>query len=462
VAPGTFDVVRFTDRGLGNDSYLLVAGDVAVALDPARDVHRYLGAAELRGARITAAVETHLHADFVSGSRQLAVRGVLVYASASGDLSFPHRPVRDLDRVRVDGLSLTALATPGHSPEHLAFLVEEGDPPILFTGGALIAGGAARTDLLGEDRTVELARALYRTLHGRLAELPDETVVHPTHGAGSFCSTGGGGSEDRSTTLGFERKHNHLFTADSEEAFLQALLSSYGMFPPYFLQLREVNRAGPRVLEDPPALVRLEPSDVERELAAGSLLLDVRGTQAYAAGHVRGALMVPLDGGSFAVRLGWVVPWGTRLVLVADDQARARNAVVKAEGIGYDDVAGWATFESLRDAGLPAAEIPIVDADELACRLEEADRPTVLDVRHPPEWEEGTLPGAMTIEFGVLAQTVPEELRRGPLITYCASGARAAIAASLLERAGVEGVSVFPGGPGEWQGSGRRLEKRVA
>ena len=452
------DIVRFTDPGLGNDAYLLVVGPVGVVLDPARDVRRYVAAADERNARIVAAVETHLHADFVSGARQLAGRGADVYASDSGDLAFPHRAVREGERIEADGLVLRAVATPGHSPEHLSYLVEEADPPVLFTGGALIPGGAARTDLLGQERTVELARLLYRTLHERLAEFPDETVVHPTHGGGSFCSTGGPASEDRSTTLGFERKHNPLLTADSEEAFLETLLSGYGLFPPYFLRLREVNRSGPRVLEEAPAPPPLEPADVRRELASGSWALDVRATKAYATGHLHGSVTVPLSGGSFAVRLGWVIPWATRMVLIADDEAAARKAAVKAAGIGYEDVAGWSTFQSLRDSGMPVAQTQVVDAEEVARRLEGEDRPIVLDVRHPPEWTEGTLPGATTVEFGVLARGIPEELRARPTITYCASGARAGIAASLLERAGIDSVAVFPGGPKEWRGSGRRLE----
>jgi hydroxyacylglutathione hydrolase len=167
---------------------------------------------------------------------------------------------------------------------------------------------------------------------------------------------------------------------------------------------------------------------------------------------------VPLSGGSFAVRLGWVIPWATRMVLIADDEAAARKAAVKAAGIGYEDVAGWSTFQSLRDSGMPVAQTQVVDAEEVARRLEGEDRPIVLDVRHPPEWTEGTLPGATTMEFGVLARGIPEELRARPAITYCASGARAGIAASLLERAGIDSVAVFPGGPKEWRGSGRRLE----
>jgi hydroxyacylglutathione hydrolase len=457
VVERSLDVIRFTDPGLGNDAYVLVSGETAVAVDPARDVRRYLRAAEERDATIIAAVETHLHADFVSGVRELAARGADVYAGEAAGLAFPHRPVREGTRVEVDGVALVGLATPGHSPEHLAYLVE-GDPPILFSGGALIPGGAARTDLLGEERTVELARLLYRTLHERLAELPDETVVHPTHGGGSFCSTGGGGSEDRSTTLGFERKYNPLFNADSEESFLETLLSGYGLYPPYFLRLREINRTGPRVLNDRPP-PRLHPDDVDRELTAGSWALDVREPKAYATGHLRGSVVVPLRGGSFSVRMGWVVPWGTRLVLVADDEAAAGKAAAKAAGIGYEDVAGWATFDSLRDAGMPVATTPIVDSEELRRRLEPPDRPILLDVRHPPEWEEGTLPGAMTVEFGDLSREIPDELRREPVIAYCASGARAAVAASLLERAGIDPVTLFLGGPGEWRASGRQLDR---
>jgi rhodanese-related sulfurtransferase len=304
---------------------------------------------------------------------------------------------------------------------------------------------------------VELGRLLYRTLHERLADLPDETVVHPTHGGGSFCSTGGPASADRSTTLGFERKHNPLFNADSEEAFLQTLLAGYGLYPPYFLRLRAFNRAGPRVLDGPLGPPQLEPGDVEREVAAGSWALDVRSPAAYGVGHLHGSVIVPLSGGSFAVRLGWVVPWGTRLVLVADDESSVSKATMKAAGIGYEDIAGWAMFESLRDAGMPVAKTRIIDAEELSSRLEGVGPPVLVDVRHPPEWAEGTLPDAVTVEFGALAERIPDELRRGPVITYCATGARASVAASLLERAGVDPIAVFPGGPDEWRASGRPL-----
>jgi hydroxyacylglutathione hydrolase len=449
------EVVRFTDRGLGNDSYLLVRGRTAIVVDPVRDVSRYHAAAGDRDARVLAAVETHLHADFVSGARELATRGAEVYASAAGHVRFPHRPVRDGERVDIEGISLKAVATPGHTPEHLSYVVEGVDPPVLFSGGALMRGGAARTDLLGSERTEELARALYRTLRERLGELPDETRVHPTHGAGSFCSSGESRG-DRSTTLGEERRHNPLLAAATEEEFVETLLSGFGLYPSYFLRLRDVNRAGPVLLEDLPPLLRLTGPELEKEIADGTWAVDLRPAKRYGESHLRGSIGIPLTD-IFTVWFGWVVPWQTRVVLVADEEPEAADASHRARGIGYEDVAGWATFEELAEAGLPLAETEMIDAVELERRIESPAPPVLLDVRRPVEVARGKIPGALTMETGRLAGEIPEGLG-GPLVAYCASGSRATVAASLLERAGVGPVSVFPGGVREWRDSGRVLE----
>jgi hydroxyacylglutathione hydrolase len=452
---GRREVVRFTDRGLGNDSYLLVRGRSAVVVDPVRDISRYHVAAGELHARVLAAVETHLHADFVSGARELATRGAEVYASAAGHVRFPHRPVRDGDRVDIDGISLKAVATPGHTPEHLSYIVEDVDPPVLFSGGALMPGGAARTDLLGPERTEELARALYRTLRERLGDLPDKTRVHPTHGAGSFCSSGGSRG-DRSTSLGEERQHNPLLAAATEEEFVETLLSGYGLYPSYFLRLRDVNRVGPVLLEDLPPLLRLTGPEVEEEIANGAWVVDVRPAKRYGEGHLRGCIGIPLTD-SFTVWLGWVVPWQTRVVLVADEEPEAADASHRARGIGYEDVTGWAAFEELAEAGLPLAETEMIDAVEVERRLESPTPPTLVDVRRPVEVARGKIPGAFAIEAGLLAEEIPEGLG-GPLVAYCSSGSRATVAASLLERAGVGPVSVFTGGVREWRDSGRILE----
>jgi hydroxyacylglutathione hydrolase len=449
------EIVRFTDRGLGNDSYLFVSEGVAVVVDPVRDVARYEAAARERSVRVVAAVETHLHADFVSGARELAIRGADVYASAAAHVRFPHRPVRDGDLIAIDGIRLKALATPGHTPEHLSFLIEDAEPPVLFSGGALMPGGAARTDLLGPERTEELARALFLTFRERLGDLPDETRVHPTHGAGSFCSSGGSHG-DRSTSLGDERRANPLFAAETEREFVERLLSGYGLYPTYFLRLRDVNRGGPLLLEDLPPLVKLTGPDVEEHIADGAWAVDVRPAVRFGMAHLQGSIGIPLRD-SFAVWLGWVVPWGARLLFVVDSEGEAADAAHRARGIGFEDVAGWAPFEELAEAGLTVAETEMIDAAELERQLESPEPPALLDVRRPGEVARGKIPGALAVEAGSLAGEVPEGLE-GPVVAYCASGSRATTAASLLERAGVGPVSVFPGGVREWRDSGRTLQ----
>jgi hydroxyacylglutathione hydrolase len=449
------EVVRFTDRGLGNDSYLYVRDGAAVVIDPVRDVSKYDAAAGELNARLVAALETHIHADFVSGARELGTRGSKVYASAAGHVRFPHRPVRDGDTIRIDGIVLRAVATPGHTPEHLSFLAEDTDPPVLFSGGSLMPGGAARTDLLGPERTEELARALYRTLHERLSHLPDETRIHPTHGGGSICSTGGSHG-DRSTFLGAERRTNPLLVAATEDEFVERLLSGYGLYPPYFLRLRDVNRGGPLLLEDLPPVSRLAAADVEKEIADGAWAVDARPARRFGEGHLRGTIGIPPTDG-FTVWLGWVVPWQTRLLLVADHAAEAVDAARRARAIGYDDIAGWASFEELAEADLPVAETEMIDAAELERRLSSTSAPVVVDVRRPVEVARGTIPSALALEAGRLAGEVPEGMN-GPVVTYCSSGSRATVAASLLERAGVGPVAVFPGGVREWRDSGRRLD----
>jgi glyoxylase-like metal-dependent hydrolase (beta-lactamase superfamily II)/rhodanese-related sulfurtransferase len=449
------EIVRFTDRGLGNDSYLFVRGGAAVVVDPVRDISRYHAAAEERSTRVVAAVETHLHADFVSGARELATRGAEVYASAAGHVRFPHHPVGDGELVEIDGIFLKALATPGHTPEHLSFLVEDADPPVLFSGGALIPGGAARTDLLGPERTEQLARALFRTFREGLAHLPDETRIHPTHGAGSFCSSGGSHG-DRSTTLGDERRNNPLFAASTEEEFVKKLLSGYGLFPSYFLRLRDVNRGGPLLLEDLPPLVKLSGPDFEKQVADGAWAVDVRSADRFGDAHVRGSVGISLRD-SFPVWLGWVVPWQSRLVFVVDRATEAMDAAHRARSIGFEDIAGWAPFDELAETGIPLAQTEMIDAAELERRLDSSDPPVVLDVRRPVEVARGKLPGALAVEAGRIAEAIPQGLG-GPLVAYCSSGSRATVAASLLERAGIGPVSVFPGGIREWRDSGRTLE----
>ena len=235
-------VVALVDEGLGNSSYLVDLSDGrALVVDPPRDPAHHLAVAEKRGLVISHSAETHLHADFVTGSRELAARGAAVVAPAAAGLDWPHRGQADGDEIDLGGLRLRALATPGHTPEHLAYLLLDGDEPVaLFSGGSLLVGSVARTDLIAADQTEPLARALWRSIVERLLALPDDLAVYPTHGAGSFCSAPAGG--ERTTTIGRERATNPLLAAADEDAFVARLLAGLGTYPPYFTELREVNR----------------------------------------------------------------------------------------------------------------------------------------------------------------------------------------------------------------------------
>ncbi|MFW6010019.1 MAG: MBL fold metallo-hydrolase, partial [Actinomycetota bacterium] len=299
------EIIPVVDEGLGNSSYVVDLGDgAALVLDPERDPRPYTAHLEHRGLEPRFVVETHLHADFVSGGRELAAAGAQLLAPRGSELGYADRPLEDGDELDLGGLRLQAIATPGHTPEHLAYLLLDGSRPVaLFSGGTLIAGGAARTDLLCPEHTEPLARQAYRSIRERLLALPDELPVYPTHGAGSFCSTTPGG--ERITTIGQERTANPLLADDpDEDSFVTRLLAGYGTFPPYFLELRAVNRNGPQVhgTSGPPLPAR-SVSEVAEAMRRDVEVVDTRSSHDFAAGHIPGALANPWRA-SFATRSG--------------------------------------------------------------------------------------------------------------------------------------------------------------
>ncbi len=445
------EIVPLVDEGLGNSAYLVSLGDGrALVVDPRRDPTPYLEMAERLNLRIAFVVETHLHADFISGSRELATFGATVLAPAASHLAGAYRGLEDGEEVDLGGLTLRAVATPGHTPEHLAYLLLDGSKPVaLFSGGAVLPGGAARPDLIGPEQTEPLARDLYRSAHQRLSSLPDDLAVYPTHGAGSFCSAGAG--EGRTTTLGRERHESLLFTAVAEEAFVHSFLNGLGTYPPYFLRLRSVNQRGTRLYGvKRPQLARLSIDEFRGQLAAGAIVIDVRPFVDFARGHIPGALSIVLRP-AFASWLGWIVPAGRPLVFVRAPSQDGRDLVEQCLKIGYENLVGEVEggIDAWRAAGLPVSTIAIRQVNE-----EPQGAP--LDVRQASEWASGHIPGAVHLELGsvmALARAVPA----GPLTIYCGHGERAMTAASLLEGQGRTSLAVLDGGFDAWRSAKRPI-----
>ncbi|MGC0333979.1 hydroxyacylglutathione hydrolase [Streptomyces sp. SAI-170] len=448
-------VIPLVDEGLGNSAYLVDLGDGrALAVDAPRDLRALHAEAERRGLRVAYAADTHLHADFLSGAVQLAHdHGATVLASAAGRRTFAHQGLGDGDEVDLGGLTLRALATPGHTDEHLSFLLLDGARELgVFTGGSLIVRSAARTDLLGAERTEELARAQFRSLR-RLSLLPDETPVWPTHGAGSFCSAPPGA--ERTTTVGAEKRANPLLAVADEDTFVRRLTGGLGSYPAYFDRLAETNRRGPAVLTSAPVLPDLDVGQVRALLARGGLVVDVRPAADYAAGHIPGSLSIALRA-QFATWLGWLVPEGTPLAFVVGDDQDPDDIVRQAYKIGYERLAGrlaggmaaWTT------AGQDRATLAYVTP-------EQAPHAPYVDVRQEAEYTAGHVPGALHLELGDLAAHA-DDVPSGAVVA-CGHGERAMTAASILERAGHTDLAVLAGGPRAYAAAhGERLAEGAA
>ena len=436
-------VIPLVDEGLGNSAYLVDLGDGrALAVDPSRDLRSVHAAAASRGLRIVFSAETHLHADFLSGSVQLAADGAQVLASATGGRTFPHRGLGEGEEVDLGGLTLRALTTPGHTPEHLSYLLLDGTTPLgVFTGGSLLVGAAARTDLVGAEHTEELARAQYRSLR---------RLSHPAR-------RNGGVPHPRSRVVllraARRRAHHHdrcaeghqpLPRAADEDTFVRLLLSSLGTYPAYFDRLGEVNRRGPALIEPNPALAALSPIDVQALRGSGAEIIDVRPYDAYAAGHIPGSLSITLRG-VFATWLGWLVPSpATPLVIVRDPDQDPDEVVWQALKIGYDRLAGELSggLAAWTAVGLPVASTRVSG-------LAATDPAAVVDVRQAAEFAAGHLPGAANVELGGLAARSAGLSGRG-VVVMCGHGERAATAASVLERSGVADAAMLIGGPQDW------------
>lgn len=452
-------VKPFVDEGLGNSSYLVASEETrrAVLIDPQRDVDRYIQVAQGLGLTLTHALETHLHADFVSGLRELAAQAdVVVGASAESNLAFDHMRLCEGDTISLGDLTLAVMTTPGHTPEHISFTLSESGkqtPAAVFTGGALIVGGAARTDLLGPHFTEPLTRLLFHTLHEKLFQLPDEVAVYPTHGAGSFCNVPS--RAERVTTIGNERKWNPLARAKSEYEFIAEALNGLPSYPTYFHYLRAVNQLRANVLQSIPLLPPLDAQTVREQMARGVAVVDTRTPREFADGHIPNAYGIPL-GAPLMTWAGWVIPFNTPIILIADDPRAREQAVRQLIRIGYDDVRGYLDggMNAWSAAGLPIARVPVMSVEELHRERERGSAPRVLDVRSESEWRAGHLAGATHIEGGRLTEDrlplSPEE----PLVVHCGHGDRSTVALSLLQRRGFQNLHLLFDGFSAWERAG--------
>ena len=442
---------------LAHASYLIGDQGEAVVVDPSRDVQMYLDEAAAHGLTIRWILETHLHADFVSGHRELAARtGATIAIGAKAEACYPHRPLLEGDEVRVGEVAIRALETPGHTPESLCFLIfaKAGDakPWAVLTGDTLFVGDVGRVDILSSRLPVtELAGLMYDSLHRKLLALPDETLVYPAHGAGSLC--GRSISKDSFSTIGRERQMNPALVDRGRETFIAEITRDVPETPVYFLHSRDLNKAGPSLDAQrlfPPALA---PREVEARVRNGAELLDTRSSEEFAAGHPAGALSVSLDG-QYASWVGTLIRPDDEIVLIVDPR-RAEEAVTRLTRVGYERVVGLLDggHEAWRAAGLPAQALPEVAGE----RLEPGTR--VLDVRRPAEWDRFHLRGATNIPLAQLPNRLGELDRDAEWSVICASGYRSMIAASLLQRAGFAKVRSVAGGMDAWRSAGRPVEE---
>jgi hydroxyacylglutathione hydrolase len=438
---------RFFDDGLAHSSYLLGCSRAreAVVIDPRRDVDVYVDAARQHGLAITHTIETHIHADFVSGARELAAIGARPVAGPGAGLRFDHHEARDGETLQIGELSLRLLHTPGHTPEHMTIVATDPGGPIrAFTGDTLFVGAVGRPDLLGEELTRALAADLYDSLFHTLLSLGDDVEVHPAHGAGSLCGAGIG--REPHSTIGQERRFNPMLQHTSRDAFVTAVLGDLPETPAYFSRMKRLNHDGPRVLGlatavEPPRALSAAAAD--RAVRDGAIVIDLRGAGAFADGHVPGAINIRY-GSKIGYWAGWVIAPEVRLVLMTAEGGgrQAAEAYRQLLRVGLEHVEGYIDggAAAWSAGGLPVSRITLITARDLSDRVMRREPLTVVDVRTPREWREGHLEGAVHMPVGDVPNRAAELPAEVPVATICEGGFRSSLAASLLERAGVRSI----------------------
>jgi hydroxyacylglutathione hydrolase len=452
---------------LSHASYMLGSEGVACVVDPQRDVLLYLDEARAQGLKIEHIIETHLHADFVSGHRELAERtGAKIYLGAAAGATFPHVDVRDGDEIRFGRVILRFLETPGHTLESVSIVIvdlDRGEKPwAVLTGDTLFIGDVGRPDLSKDKTPQELAGMLFDSLHSKLLPLGDDVEVYPAHGAGSLC--GKQMRPERQSTIGKERASNYALRPSTKDEFVRLLTAELPERPGYFAQDAEMNRTGAPALEELPPLAGLTAEQVLDRQRTGAVVLDTRPAMQFGAGHIPGAVNIPL-GGQYASSAATLLGLDREIVLVAEEEDALEESRMRLARVGMERVTGslkggmaqWAAEQK------PAAQIAQIAADELNRELTASpDSIQVVDVRREPEWQQGHIGGALHKPLDRLESMLRDLKHDRPIVVHCKGGYRSAIACSLIQRAGFETVTNLIGGLDAWQACGLPIQVQSA
>jgi hydroxyacylglutathione hydrolase len=441
---------------LAHASYLIGSDGEAAVVDPQRDINIYLEDAEAHGLTIRHVIETHCHADFVSGHHELAARtGAKIYFGATAPVKFDFVPVREGDEIVMRDVTLRFLETPGHTPESISVVIFDRNqsttsPWGVLTGDALFIGDVGRPDLLGSRMpAAELAGMLYDSLHKKLLTLPDDTKVFPAHGAGSLC--GRNISSETSSTIGEQRRFNYAVQPMPRDGFIQMMTTDLPEAPSYFSRDAQINMEGPVLIEELPEPIPFPPEAVQKIQRGGHLILDTRPSSQFGTGHILGSLNIGLSG-QFASWAGSLIKPEIPLVLVAEDTASVLEARTRLARVGIERVTGYLKDGVLawHEAGLPLVSIEQISVEELRLRLQERSIDTLIDVRRPPEWNSGHIEGAVHMPLNHLAESALSLNRDSRIAVLCAGGYRSSIASSLLEQFGFRHISNVVGGMTAW------------
>ena len=450
---------------LAHASYLIGSQGEAVVVDPRRDVDEYLAEASAHGFQIKYVIETHLHADFVSGHQEIAARtGAQIVFCEKAGAEFEHRAVRDGEEIEIGKAVLRFIETPGHTPEGICILVTDTESPDqpqkLLTGDTLFIGDVGRPDLAGgKGYTPQMmAEMMYDSLHGKLLKLPDQVEVYPAHGAGSMC--GRNMSKETSSTIGEQRKFNYALRPMSKDEFVTMMTADLPEAPSYFPRDAEINRSGARGLSELQPPTPLTPQQVLESREEGHVLLDVRSAADFGAAHVPGSINIGL-GGQFAMWAGSLIPLNAAIVVVADTGAQVDESVVRLARVGIENVKGYLDggVQSWRDAGFPLESIEQVNVAQLKEQMAHGDL-QIVDVRRPAEYGSGHVPRAFSAPLASLDKSLsPLPLKKDKLTAViCAGGYRSSAAASLLQKQGFSNLLNVAGGTSAWVNAGYPVE----